>query len=88
MEKLKLKLSLVEGWKRLWKSYSIIFSLANILQALSVTGLSVLGVVNVYFAFKLVIGMAILFGLLGLVGRLISQPVLVKYPSVGNTDVK
>jgi len=60
---------------------------AFILQALSVTGLSVLGVINVYFAFKLVIGMAILFGLLGLVGRLISQPVLVKDPAVENTDV-
>lgn len=83
-----LKLKLVDGWKKLFKSYSVIFSLANILQALSVTGLSVLGVINVYFAFKLVIGMAILFGLLGLVGRLISQPVLVKDTSVENTDVK
>jgi len=54
---------------------------------MSVTGLSVLGVINVYFAFKLVIGMAVLFGFLGLVGRLISQPVLVKDPSVENTDV-
>ena len=83
-----LKPKLVEGWKKLFKSYSVIFSLANILQALSVTGLSVLGVINVYFAFKLVIGMAILFGVLGLAGRLISQPVLVKDPSVENTDVQ
>lgn len=83
-----LKPKLVEGWKKLFKSYSVIFSLANILQALSVTGLSVLGVINVYFAFKLVIGTAILFGFLGLVGRLISQPVLVKDPSVENTDVQ
>ena len=83
-----LKPKLVEGWKKLFKSYSVIFSLANILQALSVTGLSVLGVINVYFAFKLVIGMAILFGFLGLVGRLISQPVLVKDPSVENTGVQ
>jgi len=82
-----LKLSLVDGWKKLWKSYSVIFSLANILQALSVTGLSVLGVINVYFAFKLVIGMAVLFGVLGLVGRLIKQPVLVTDPKVENTDV-
>ena len=83
-----LKPKLVEGWKKLFKSYSVIFSLANILQALSVTGLSVLGVINVYFAFKLVIGMAVLFGFLGLVGRLISQPVLVKDPSVENTGVQ
>lgn len=83
-----LKPKLVEGWKKLFKSYSVIFSLANILQALSVTGLSVLGVINVYFAFKIVITLAILFGFLGLVGRLISQPVLVKDPSVESTDVQ
>lgn len=82
------KLTLVEGWKKLWKSYSVIFSVANILQAISVTGLSVLGVINVYFAFKIVITLAVLFGVLGLAGRLISQPVLVKDPSVENTDVQ
>jgi hypothetical protein len=72
------KVSLVGNWKKLWKSYSVVFSLANILQAVSVTGLSVLGVINVYFAFKLVISLAILFGLLGLIGRLIHQPTLDK----------
>lgn len=82
-----LKPKLVENWRTLWKSYSVVFSAANILQALSVTGLSVLGVINVYFAFKLVIGMAILFGVLGLIGRLIKQPVLVADPKVENTDV-
>lgn len=82
------KLTLVEGWKKLWKSYSVIFSVANILQAISVTGLSVLGVINVYFAFKIVITLAVLFGLLGLVGRLVRQPLLVKDPSVENTDVQ
>lgn len=82
------KLTLVEGWKKLWKSYSVIFSVANILQAISVTGLSVLGVINVYFAFKIVITLAVLFGVLGLAGRLVRQPVLVKDPSVENTDVQ
>lgn len=72
------KPSLVDDWKRLWKSYSVIFSFANILQAVSVTGLSVLGVINVYFAFKIVVGLAMLFGVLGLVGRLISQKSLRK----------
>lgn len=70
---LRNKLTLVDNWKRLWKSYSVIFSAANILQAVSVTGLSVLGVINVYFAFKLVVGMAAIFGVLGLVGRLLDQ---------------
>lgn len=82
------KLTLVEGWKKLWKSYSVIFSVANILQAISVTGLSVLGVINVYFAFKIVISLAVLFGVLGLAGRLVRQPMLVKDPSVENTDVQ
>lgn len=82
------KLTLVEGWKKLWRSYSVIFSVANILQAISVTGLSVLGVINVYFAFKIVITLAVLFGALGLAGRLVRQPVLVKDPSVENTDVQ
>lgn len=82
------KLTLVEGWKKLWKSYSVIFSLANILQAISVSALSILGVINVYFAFKVVIGLAILFGLLGLTGRLLRQGVLVKDPDVENTDVQ
>lgn len=82
------KPTLVEGWKKLWKSYSVIFSVANILQAISVTGLSVLGVINVYFAFKIVITLAVLFGVLGLAGRLIRQPVLVKDTDVENTDVQ
>lgn len=72
------KIPLVDDWKRLWKSYSVIFSFANVLQAVSVSGLSVLGVINTYFAFKLVIGMAIFFGLLGMVGRLIPQKSLKK----------
>jgi len=65
---------LVPNWRSLWKSYSVVFSMANILQAISVSGLSVLGVINIYFAFKLVIGMAFAFGLLGLIGRLLQQP--------------
>lgn len=74
------KLRLVRDWKQLWKSYSIIFSLANILQAVSVAGLGVLGVINIFLAFKLVIGLAILFGVLGVVGRLIAQPKIAKCP--------
>ncbi len=72
------KVQLVSEWKSLWKSYSALFNLANVLQALSVTGLSVLGVINVYFAFKIVISLAIFFGLLGFVGRFIKQDNLAK----------
>lgn len=80
------KLKLVDDWTRLWKSYSVIFSAANVLQAVSVTGLSVLGVINVYFAFKLVVGMAALFGVLGLVGRLLAQKSLKKDPAEVPTE--
>lgn len=76
------KLPLVDDWKRLWKSYSVIFSFANILQAVSVSGLSVLGVISPYFAFKLVVAMAVFFGIMGLVGRLIPQPSLNKSADV------
>jgi hypothetical protein len=80
------KPKLVDGWTRLWKSYSVIFSAANVLQAISVTGLSVLGVINVYFAFKLVVGMAALFGVLGLVGRLLAQKSLKVDPAEVTTE--
>ena len=67
---------LVANWTKLWKSYSVLFSIANILQAVSVSALAVLGVINVYFAFQTIFVLTLLFGALGLVGRLISQPSL------------
>jgi hypothetical protein len=69
-------MKLTRNWQQLWKSYSVIFSFANILQAVSMAGLSVLGVINIYLAFRLVIGLAVLFGVLGMIGRLLSQPKL------------
>ncbi len=79
------KVQLVNEWKGLWKSYSALFNLANVLQALSVTGLSVLGVINVYFAFKIVIGLAIFFGVLGFIGRFIKQDSLTTSSSTAET---
>ncbi len=79
------KVQLVREWKNLWKSYSALFNLANVLQALSVTGLSVLGVINVYFAFKIVIGLAIFFGVLGFIGRFIKQDSLTTSSSTTET---
>lgn len=69
-----MKLSLVDNWTKLWKSYSQVANMANILQALSFGLMSFLGVVSPYFAMKTVIGLAILFSGLGFVGRLIKQP--------------
>ena len=49
--------------------------LGNFLIALSISGLSVLGVLSSEIAFPLLAGLAISFGLFGLVGRFIDQSV-------------
>lgn len=67
---------LVRHWKSLIKSYSVLFSLANILQAVSIAGLGVLGVINIFLAFKLATGLAVLFAALGILGRIVAQPSL------------
>jgi len=47
--------------------------LGNFLIALSISGLAVLGVLSSDIAFPLLAGLAISFGLFGLVGRFIDQ---------------
>ena len=65
---------LAKNWKqRLTKSYSSLSILANILVALSISGLSVLGVISNVLAIPLLVGLAITFGLVGLAGRVIDQ---------------
>ena len=66
-------MKLVDDWKKLWKSYSVLAITANVLQALSITALSVLGVLSNDLAFPLVVGLGVLFGVLGLIGRVIPQ---------------
>lgn len=62
------------NWKqRLLKSYSSWSIIANILIALSVSGLSVLGVISNVLAIPLLVSLAITFGLVGLAGRVIDQ---------------
>jgi predicted membrane metal-binding protein len=66
--------TLAKNWKqRLLKSYSSLSIVANILVALSVSGLSVLGVISNVLAIPLLVGLAITFGLVGLAGRVIDQ---------------
>lgn len=66
--------NLAKNWKqRLLKSYSSWSIIANILIALSVSGLSVLGVVSNVIAIPLLVGLAITFGVVGLAGRVIDQ---------------
>ena len=69
-----MKLAL--NWKsRLLKSYSSLSIIANIAIALSVSGLSVLGAISHVFAIPLLVGLAILFGILGLLGRIVDQQI-------------
>jgi len=66
--------NLAKNWKhRLLKSYSSWSIVANILIALSVSGLSVLGVISNVLAIPLLVSLAITFGLVGLAGRVIDQ---------------
>ena len=65
---------LAKNWKnRLLRSYSSLSIIANILVALSISGLSVLGVISNVIAFPLLIGLALALGLVGLFGRIIDQ---------------
>lgn len=69
-----MKMKLANNWKkRLVKSYSSLSIVANILVALSISGLSVLGVISNVLAIPLLVGLAIFFGLLGLTGRVVDQ---------------
>lgn len=65
---------LVKNWKRiLTRSYSSLSIISNILIALSVTGLSLLGVVSANVALSTILLFAIPLGLVGLIGRVIDQ---------------
>lgn len=66
--------NIAKNWKqRLLKSYSSWSIIANILVALSVSGLSVLGVISNVIAIPLLVALAIFFGVLGLCGRMVDQ---------------
>lgn len=69
-----MKLKLAKNWKqRLTKSYSSLSIIANILMALSISGLSVLGVISNVIAIPLLVTLAVAFGLVGVIGRCIDQ---------------
>ena len=70
---MKMK-KLAKNWKqRLLRSYSSLSIIANILVALSISGLAVLGVISNVLAIPLLVGLAISFGVLGLLGRVLDQ---------------
>lgn len=65
---------LAKNWKqRLLKSYSSLSIIANVLVALSISGLAVLGVISNVIAIPLLVGLAITFGVVGLLGRVLDQ---------------
>lgn len=66
-------MKLLKDKKKVLKSYSFLSMAANFLIALSVSGLSVLGVLSSEIALPLLIGCALFLGLLGLCGRFIDQ---------------
>lgn len=67
-------MKLAKNWRqRLIKSYSSLSITANILIAISVSGLGVLGVISNAIAIPLLVGLAITLGLVGLLGRVIDQ---------------
>lgn len=62
-----------EDWKKILKTYSFLSLVANLLIALSVSGLAVLGVLSSQVAFGTLAVSASVLGLLGLVGRFVDQ---------------
>jgi hypothetical protein len=77
-------MKLLKDKKKVIKSYSFLSITANFLIALSVSGLSVLGVLSSELALPLLVGCALFLGLLGLVGRFVDQTV----EDIGEEDVQ
>lgn len=66
-------MKMVDNWKSLIKSYSVMAILGNLLTALSISGLAVVGVLSSGMAFNALVASAILFGIAGFIGRFIKQ---------------
>lgn len=66
-------MKLLKDKKKVIKSYSFLSMLGNFLIALSVSGLSVLGVLSSEIAFPILVSCAVILGLLGLIGRFVDQ---------------
>ncbi len=66
-------MKLIPNKKKILKSYSFLSLAANFLIALSISGLSVLGVLSSEIALPLLCCLAIAFGVAGLAGRFVDQ---------------
>lgn len=64
---------LVKDWKKLWKSYSVLTHLLNLIIAISVVGLGALPIVSDYLSQSGLFTLVAVLSLLGIVGRTIKQ---------------
>lgn len=64
-----------KNWRRLLKTYSFIGMIANLLVAISISGLAVLGVLSAELAFPVLATLGIILGVAGAFGRLIDQEI-------------
>jgi len=71
-------------WKKILKTYSFLSIVANLFVATSISGLAVLGVLSSSIAFGTLATVAIILGLIGLVGRFVDQ----SYEDLEDEDVQ
>ncbi|MGC3003761.1 hypothetical protein ACPF8X_36655 [Streptomyces sp. G35A] len=62
-----------EDWKKILKTYSFLSIVANLLVAISISGLGVMGVLSSQVAFGTLAISASVLGLLGVVGWFVDQ---------------
>ena len=66
-------MKIVNDWKRHLKSYSFISLVGILLSAISITGLSALGVLGTALSMPVLATLVIIFATLGGIGRFIDQ---------------
>lgn len=68
-----MKIRLIEDWKKQLKSYSFISLVGIFLTCLSTVGFAAAGVLASKISILSLVGLVIVFSLLGLVGRFVDQ---------------
>lgn len=66
-------MSLSNKWKKFLKEYSFLSIIANLFVAVSISGLSVLGVLSSDIAFPTLLTSAVILGVIGLLGRFVDE---------------
>lgn len=68
-----IKQRLVDDWQKLWKSYSILAHLVNLLIALSFVGLGALPAISDYITPRTLFISVGVLSVLGIIGRVLKQ---------------